>query len=415
MGAKQKRKIALVLSGGGVKAAAFHLGVCMALQERGFKFGGGTLSSTEPSLIDDAMTFKIYVGSSAGALVCSLLASGYSVESIFEAFGVASLATKRRAPVSSMKLKSLSYFDIFSINGKNLLKMVPSLLYERSFMKGGIEAFVKGGFRANGLFTTKGLEKYLRTQVLPTNDFKELAVQLFVVATQLNHSRKVIFGPFDQSSKQADIKWANYSSISDAVAASTSLPPVFAPYAIRDHRGKELHYFDGEIRDTLSTHVASDNGADLVISSYSIQPYHYNETMGSLHNHGIPLILNQALYQVVEQKIQKHISHQKKITDMLAIVDGYFRQANLPDEHRHRLVELLAERAAYKPNVDYLYIHPLPRDSEMFFADHFSLNPEIMGKIVKVGFRSALRTLRNYESGSPEFNVRNSNPLGRNE
>jgi predicted acylesterase/phospholipase RssA len=408
---KQKKKIALVLSGGGVKAAAFHLGVCMALQERGFKFGGGTISSTEPSLIDDEMTFKIYVGSSAGALVCSLLASGYSVESIFDSFGVSTLNLKRRPTGSGLKLKSLSYLDIFSLNGSSLLKMVPSLLYDRSFMKGGIEALVKSGFRLNGIFTTKGLEKYLRTHVLPTNDFRELAVKLFVVATQLNHSRKVIFGPFDRSSKQKDIKWANYSSISDAVAASTSLPPVFAPYAIRDHRGKELHYFDGEIRDTLSTHVASDNGADLVISSYSIQPYHFNETMGSLHNHGIPLILNQALYQVVEQKIQKHISHQKKITDMLSIVDGYFRQANLPDEHRHRLVALLAERAAYKPNVDYVYIHPLPRDSEMFFADHFSLNPVIMGKIVKVGFRSALRALRDYESGSTEFNVRNPNPL----
>ena len=29
-----KKKIALVLSGGGIKAAAFHIGVCLALQEK---------------------------------------------------------------------------------------------------------------------------------------------------------------------------------------------------------------------------------------------------------------------------------------------------------------------------------------------------------------------------------------------
>ena len=86
-------------------------------------------------------------------------------------------------------------------------------------------------------------------------------------------------------------------------------PPVFAPYEIKDEKRAPTHYFDGEIRDTLSSHVAADHGADLVISSYSVQPYHYNERMGSLHKYGIPVILNQALYQVIEQKIQKHIEN----------------------------------------------------------------------------------------------------------
>ena len=37
-----KKKIALVLSGGGIKAAAFHIGACLALKEKGFRFAGGT-------------------------------------------------------------------------------------------------------------------------------------------------------------------------------------------------------------------------------------------------------------------------------------------------------------------------------------------------------------------------------------
>ena len=37
----KKKKIALVLSGGGTKAAAFHIGVAYALKEAGFDFCQG--------------------------------------------------------------------------------------------------------------------------------------------------------------------------------------------------------------------------------------------------------------------------------------------------------------------------------------------------------------------------------------
>ncbi len=42
----EKKKIALVLSGGGVKAAAFHIGVCLAPREKGFHFAGGNAAKT---------------------------------------------------------------------------------------------------------------------------------------------------------------------------------------------------------------------------------------------------------------------------------------------------------------------------------------------------------------------------------
>jgi hypothetical protein len=103
---------------------------------------------------------------------------------------------------------------------------------------------------------------------------------------------------------------------------------------------------------------------------------------------------NQALYQVIEQKIAKHIEHQQNISAILSAIDGYFKQANLPDEHREKLLEIVAKRVNHKPGVDYIYIHPSPQDHEMFFVDHFSLNPEILGKIVSIGFKAALQVLR---------------------
>jgi predicted acylesterase/phospholipase RssA len=393
----EKKRIALVLSGGGIKAAAFHLGVCLALREKGFRFAGGSHEDVKMTYSDDKLTFKVYVGSSAGAVISTFLAAGYSIESVIDAFerGAASdlnRFTKRKKPYA--RLKPLMYRDIFALNGGNFVSFIPNMIRRKSIVTGGLEALIKNGFKINGLFTTRGLERYFRTQVLKENSFASLGVDLFVVGTQLNHSRKVVFGAFPETIKEKSIKYAHYASISDAVAASASLPPVFAPYGIRDHKGKEIFYFDGEIRETLSTHVAADAGADLVISSYSVQPYHYTPIMGSLHNYGIPLIINQALYQVVQQKIEKHIEHQQQITAILSAVDGYFKKSGLPDEHREKLLEIISHRVNHKPGVDYIYIHPSPQDHEMFFVDHFSLNPEILGRIVNIGFRAALQVLR---------------------
>jgi predicted acylesterase/phospholipase RssA len=393
----EKKRIALVLSGGGIKAAAFHLGVCLALREKGFQFAGGSAEDVHMKYEDDKLTFKVYVGSSAGAVISTFLASGYSIEAIIDAFerGAATdlnRMTQRRKVYA--RLKPISYRDMFALNGGNFLSVVPNFLRRSSIMTGGLEALIKNGFKINGLFTTKGIERYLRTHVVKENTFNSLGVDLFIVGTQLNHSRKVIFGNFPETRKDRNIKYANFATISEAVAASAALPPVFAPYGIRNEKGKEIYFFDGEIRETLSTHVAADAGADLVISSYSVQPYHYTPEMGSLHNYGIPVIINQALYQVIEQKIAKHIEHQQHISAIMSAIDGYFKQAELPDEHREKLLEIVAKRVNHKPGVDYIYIHPSPQDHEMFFVDHFSLNPQILGKIVNIGFKAALQVLR---------------------
>ena len=394
---KDKKKIALVLSGGGIKAAAFHIGVCLALKEKGFKFAGGGKEEVLAQYSNDDLVIRCYVGSSAGAVISTFLASGYSLDAIIQAFEKGSetdLSGLKAEDDFETPLKPISYRDIFSINGKNLFQALPNLIKGRSLFSGGLEALIKSGMKINGLVTAKGIERYIRENVWPENSFSSLGVELYIIATQLNHSRKVIFGDFPETKKVKRIGWANFASISDAVAASASLPPVFAPYGIVNERGKEMFYFDGEIRDTLSTHVASDHGADLVISSYSIQPYHYNENYGSLSDYGIPMIFNQALYQVVEQKIESHIHFRETTKKVYQAIEGYFKQKQLPKDDMYKLLNIIEERTNYNPDVDYLYIHPNPHDYEMFFADHFSLNPKILNKIVQTGFRSALNRLR---------------------
>lgn len=396
-----KRRIALVLSGGGVKAAAFHIGVCLALREKGFKFGGGSNSKDRLEFEGKSLTFTVYVGSSAGSVVAAFLAAGHSIDAIIDAFtrgvGIDALTRPKAAPQGSY-LKPITYRDVFALNigAASAARLLPRMFRKRLSVSGGLEALLKEAFKVNGVFSTRNIERYIRNHVFPENDFKALGAELYIVATQLNHSRKVVFGPYAETVKQKEIKRANYASVSQAVAASAALPPFFAPYGINNQMGKEIYYFDGEIRDTLSTHVAAEAGCDLVIASYSIQPYHYNPEMGSLHEYGMPLIFNQALYQVVQKKIETHIRHQQDVRGMIKAVQGYMREQNMADDHINKLTEILISRTDFNPAVDYIYIHPRPQDYEFFFYDHFSLNPKVLSGIVRTGFKSAMNTLRAY-------------------
>jgi predicted acylesterase/phospholipase RssA len=395
---REKKKIGLVLSGGGIKAAAFHIGVCLALREKGFRFAGGTKEQVKRNFPeDDPMTIRLYVGSSAGSFIATALSAGYSLEALIEAFEMGEHNSKKNKDHSLGHLRPFSYKEFFALNGSNILKAIPLGVLRRSILSGGLEVLIKDRFKMNGLFTANGVEKYLREYALSHNEFRQLGVELFIIGTQLNHTRKAIFGNFPESIKTRTLKYVNYAKISEAVAASVSLPPIFAPYGITRPDGREMFFFDGEIRDSLSTHVASDQGADLIIGSYSYQPYHYTPEIGSLHHFGIPVLLNQALYQVIQQKIDRHIQYKNDISAIYNSINGYFKQNNLPEEHRERILKIIRDRVNYKPEVDYLYIHPRPQNHEMFFADHFTLNPVLLEKIVRIGFKSAIAQLRNHD------------------
>jgi predicted acylesterase/phospholipase RssA len=398
MDISNKKKIALVLSGGGIKAAAYHIGVCLALKEKGFVFAGGPkeyVRQKYPFLNSNLAnkTISLYVGSSAGAFIAATLASGRSLESLINAFQVGFGSTPSYQVPEDENIKPVGYRHLFNLNSGRMLSWLPESLLQKSILSGGIEVLLKKGFKLNGLFNTKGIERYLRKYVLDENEFSRLGIELYIVATQLNHSRKSIFGPFAESYKTKTTKYISYTKISDAVAASTSLPPVFAPYPIIKPDGKTIYHYDGEIRDTLSTHVASDNGADLVIASYSMQPYHFSKEAGSLHTYGIPVILNQALYQALEQKVAKHIQFQNQKKDLFDAMKSSCKELDLSKNIEGKILRLVEEKLQFNRNVDHIYIAPKPENYEMFFADHFSLNPQILENILRIGFKSGLQAL----------------------
>lgn len=399
-----KKKIAFVCSGGATKAGAFHLGVALALQEQGFKFYGGTTPATPESEIrpPGPMEISTYVGSSAGAIITTCLAAGYSLDNIFNSF----LSRPPSDPLDAVPklLPRLTYQKMFRLRAALAREQISQIMLSKkifsNLMQGNFDAFLQFKWlKTTGLFSTAGIEQYLREEVLMSNRFQDYLADLFIVATQLNHSRKVVFGKYNYQPPPHDLtcQYNNDVPISDACAASTALPFIYAPYPIKNQNDKTIYFIDGEIRETLSTHVAVDAGADLVIASYSHQPYHFSRDVGSLTEHGLPAILVQSAYLLIEQKINNHVHNKQVQRNAINAVSRYCKQQGVSEEHRRRLCEILEAELHHRMSVDTIYIHPSPSDGRLFFSEHFSLSPNRLAEIVRSGFRAAIEALRKYE------------------
>lgn len=390
----KRKKVAFVCSGGATKAAAFHMGVGLALQEKGFRFIGGLTGKTSPDFSPGGKTIDTYVGSSAGSVIAAYLTAGYTVDQIFNAY----MGKSEQSPLkpmtyaSLMSLKASQHEDAsqegFSKRLRSLTTSAIDLLYRRQKL-----------LSLSGLFTTAGIESYMREEVLPSNRFQDYVADLCIVATQLNHSKRIIFSKHQLDSPADDPRclYETRIAISDTVAASVALPPIFAPYGIRNHNGKIVYFFDGEIRETLSVNAAEQMGADLIISSYTHQPYHFSREVGSLTKFGITAIGIQAIYLMIERKIQSSIYMRNQKLAAIEAVHEYCKKTQIDEKHRKKLCSLLEQKLAVKPDNRYIYINPRPKDHEMFFGDHFNFSTTFMEKIVRIGFMSALETLRRYE------------------
>lgn len=398
----KKKKVALVLSGGGTKAAAFHIGVAFALQENGFELYGG-LQSDSNKLPPGPMSIQTYVGSSAGSFIGSVFAAGYSLENITSAF-LKKDPLQDESRFHPRPLSPLQYKKMFKLRPEIAMEQASQFLK----LKNITNALLDGKFpsllqlrwlKMTGFFTTTGIEQFLREEVLPSNRFEDYRSELFIIGTKLNDSRKVVFGKnrYDPPPHDPLCQYQTHVKISDAVAASTALPVLYAPYPILDESGESHYYTDGEIRETLSTHVAVDSGADLVITSYTHQPYRMIRGMGSLTEHGLPGIVLQSIYVMIEQKINSVFESYRSKKVAMNEVYRYCKEAQLSTEVIQKIMEILERELHQRRDLDIIPIHPDPADGKTFFSEHFTLNANKMGEILKSGYKAGMQSLSRYE------------------
>lgn len=381
----RNKKVALVLSGGVVKAAAWHLGVAHALEELGF-----SLKSNESAPSD--LEISTYVGSSAGSLINLYFASGYRPVDIIQAF---------TGDKSNSKIKPITYKDMLSLKhptkgGRNTDFYDP--LEGFPFM---LKKFLNPVLNLSGIFSTTGLHDYIIDNIInEKKSFDDYLADLFVVATQLDHSRKVIFSKYNYPSPAHDSTACYYTGIpvSESVTASMSVPPFYSPYPICNPVTNQTDYYiDGEIRETLSTHVAVDNGCEFIISSWTHTPYHYHDEIGSLVNYGLPAICMQSIYLMIQKKIVASRTRRNNAQDILDTVNDYMKSNRFDEIHRKQLLSILERKLDYKSNVHLIDIFPKHEQYKIFFRNSFSLNPKKTSELVAAGYKRTMEVFRNHE------------------
>lgn len=380
----KNKKTALVLSGGVVKAASWHIGVALALEDLGFTFK----HNKSPENPDNEIS--TYVGSSAGALMNLFFASGFGPQEIIRSI--------LRDPDS--KLKPISYKEMLCL--KKVMPAPPtSGIYEPfSDLPFLVRKILRPFLKIPGLFSTQGLYEYIMENVLISNSFDDYKADLFIVATQLDHSRKVISGKYKYPNPSHDPTAVYYVDlpVAESVAASMSVPPFYSPYPIWNSKTKEVDYYvDGEIRETLSTHVAIDNKCELIISSWTHTPYHYHDEIGSLVNYGIPAICLQAIHLAIQKKIVDSRARRNTSKDIINTINDYMSQNNFTQNHRRNILSILERKLNFNPKVHLIDIYPKHENYKVFFNNSFSLDPDKNSKIVSAGYKRTMEVFHDHE------------------
>ena len=204
----------LVLSGGGIRAAAFEIGALQALETL---YPDVSLSSV----------FDLIIGTSAGSFVGALVAQGFSARELAEEF---------LQPQSSFFLHSS---DIYRVNWMALFKgligtmttAVRGLVNKiiRSHETGWIDVFYQAFHRLPmGFLNIEPLEHYLCRLYEEhgfCNDFHNLATRLWIPVTDLDTGERLILG-------RKNGALTAETTVCRAVTASSAIPHLFGPIII---------------------------------------------------------------------------------------------------------------------------------------------------------------------------------------
>lgn len=242
-------KRALMLAGGGVIGGMYEVGVLAALDDAlpGFR----------------ANQFDLYVGSSSGSVVSSLMANGIRPRDLYEI-----LDEERDDPLNFQR-GSVHHKGAFSNAARNLAQFVWAV---------GKKAVT--GFRLEwpDLLARSGAD-------MPAGFFsvapleRECHHPLLIPAMELDRAERAVFG----AEPLMDVP------ISEAIAASSAIPGFFEPFRIG---GRD--YVDGDVGYTGHADLAVEKGATCVVVLNPQVPIR----VGSPEE---PDVRSRGLYAIMEQ------------------------------------------------------------------------------------------------------------------
>lgn len=323
----RKARISLALAGGAPEGAIYEIGALRALEE--------AIAGLDLNALD------IYVGVSAGACIAANLANQIGIGDMCAALaGDSAGLDDEDHPFVPETFLQPAIGEFFRRG-----TLVPGLLVEAlsEWARGpsdlGLAEALAHLSRALPVaaFNGEPVRDYLRRLYAKpgrSDDFRQLARRLVVVATELESGSAVCFGDAGY----------DHVPISTAVQASMALPGLYAPVEIDGH-----HYVDGVLLKTLHASVALEDGAKLVLCVNPIVPVDLqngNGNAGAEHANG----------QLVDR-------------GLAAVLSQTFRTLI----HSRLQVGLAAYRERY-PDADVLLFEPRRDDYRMFFTNIFTFS-----------------------------------------
>jgi NTE family protein len=338
----RRDKTALVLGGGGFTGGVYEIGALRALDLL-------AVNST-------VSQFDVYVGTSAGAFIAALCANGVTPEEMMRV-----VTRQGKAPFKDIDIDDLLRPNLLEFARKSALLplRLASLTRQVIAQRGGVSLMDVALGLAEGLpsgaYTGAGIEDYLH-KVLGepgrTDDFAELACELYLTATDLDTCERVVFG----AEGSEDVP------ISTAVRASGALPMVYAPVRIND---REL--IDGGMVSTTNLDIAVEAGAKLVVVINPIVPF-VNDFSGTVRT--------------------LRGTRPRRVTDMGFPQIGYQAFKLVAHQRLHEMATHWEERY---PGVDIVLIEPESTDELMFQTSMMNFTSRV--EIARHGFESVTKHL----------------------
>ncbi|MGH2956375.1 MAG: patatin-like phospholipase family protein [Solirubrobacterales bacterium] len=245
---RRGEKTALVLGGGGFTGGVYEIGALRAFD----------LLAVNRTIND----FDIYVGTSAGSFVASMVANGVTPEEMMRVLNKA-----LPSPIEDPTLRTLlkpNYrglarrLALMPLRVAGTLRQLAANIGETS-MVDVVMGLAEG--LPPGIYSNQGLEQYMRRVLSDpdrSNDFRDLDPELLITATDVDTCERLVLGAGE---------WADVP-ISQAVSASTALPMVYEPVELRGR-----HLIDGGVVSTTNVDVAVEEGAKFIIVVNPLVPY----------------------------------------------------------------------------------------------------------------------------------------------
>jgi NTE family protein len=344
----RRSRTALVLGGGGFTGGVYEIGALRAFDLL--------------AVNRNVNQFDIYVGTSAGSFVTSLVANGVTPEEMMRV-----VDGQVPSPFKAVDRGALMRPNYVELAQSAALMPLRVLGLARDLVRklGDVSVIDLAVHLAEGLpsgmYDSTAIHEYLERVLADpdrTNDFRLLDNELYIAATDLDTCDRVVLGAGG---------WEDVP-ISRAVAASTALPMVYKPIEVR---GRQL--VDGGIRSTTNVDIAVERGAKFIIVVNPLVPY-VND-----FEKVIPTVLG---------------SRVRRVADMGFPQIGYQAFKLLAHQRLHEAVKHWGDKY---PGVDIVLIEPDPNDELMFETNILNFTRRV--EIARHGFESVtLRLAEDYDS-----------------